>query len=315
MKKITRGLVLSAAAGAAVYVGFAAFSDWRHVRESLSRFYWPRFGLALALAFSNYLVRFVKWHYYLGRLGVRIPRSRSLCIFLAGFTLTVTPGKIGEVVKSYFLRESDGVPMARTAPVVVAERMTDLIALVLLAATGALTYEVGRRGLVVGGVLVAGFLAVLSSDRLMHVLLRPLGKKALELYESMATLSRPAPLAVATALSVVAWASECLAFWVVVRGFPPAQPSVGLASFIYASMTIAGALSFLPGGLGVTEAGMTGLLATMVPGVDRATAFAATFVVRLATLWFGVLVGIAALALFQRRHHVAVDLATARPPA
>src|SRR5262249_48620202 len=148
---------------AAVYVGFAAWSDWRHVRASLSQFRLSGFALALVLASSNYLVRFAKWHYYLGRLGITIPRSRSLCIFLAGFTLTVTPGKIGEVVKSYFLRESDGVPMARTAPVVVAERMTDLIALILLAATGALSYEVGRRGLVLGGGLVAGFLAVVSS--------------------------------------------------------------------------------------------------------------------------------------------------------
>ncbi len=314
MKRVTRGLILSAAGGAVVYVAFAAYANWERVREDLALFNWWLFGAALALAASNYLVRFVKWHYYLGRLGLAVPRGRSLCIFLSGFTLTVTPGKMGEVIKSYLLRESDGAPMARTAPVVVAERLTDLIALILLAATGALTYEVGWGGIAAGAALVVGFLAALSSERLMHALLRPLGKKALELYDSMTILVKPAPLLIATVLSVVAWACECMAFYLVIRGFPGVRASVGLATFIYASMTIAGALSFLPGGLGVTEVGMTALLAKLAH-TDKSVAFAATFVVRLATLWFGVAVGMVALAIFQRRHHVAVDLAAETPPA
>jgi uncharacterized membrane protein YbhN (UPF0104 family) len=315
MKRVIRGLVLSVAAGVVVYVAFAAWSDWGHVRDQLARFDWRLLGAAMLLAAANYLIRFVKWQYYLGRLGVNVPRGRSLCIFLAGFTLTVTPGKMGEVVKSYFLRESDRVPMARTAPVVVAERVTDLIALTLLAATGALTYRAGLRGIIAGAVLVAIFLLVVSSSRLMHLFLRPLPKKAVELYESMQVLVRPAPLCVATALSVLAWACECMAFWVVIRGFPGAAASLGLATFIYASMTIAGAISFLPGGLGVTEGGMTLLLKQLARGVTEPTAFAATFVVRLATLWFAVAVGLGAMIIFQRRHRVAVDLASATPPA
>src|SRR5262249_27844389 len=212
MKRVTRGLILSAAGGAVVYVAFAAFANWQRVREDLALFNWWLFGAALALAASNYLIRFVKWHYYLGRLGLSVPRGRSLCIFLSGFTLTVTPGKLGEVVKSYFLRESDGVPMAKTAPIVVAERLTDLIALVLLAAGGALLYEIGSRGILVGGALVAVFLVVVSSQRLMRAILSRLPKKIGELYDSMVSLVRPAPLAVATVLSLLAWACECLAF-------------------------------------------------------------------------------------------------------
>ena len=142
----------------------------------------------------------------------------------------------------------------------------------------------------------------------MRALLRPLPKKLSELYDSMVVLVRPAPLAVATVLSVGAWACECLAFWVVIHGFAGAQVSVGLATAIYAGSTIAGAVS--PGGLGVTELGMTTALVAM-GHMDKANAFGATFIVRLATLWFAVLVGMAALGIFQRRHHVAVDLAPA----
>src|SRR5207248_2162695 len=85
------------------------------------------------------------WELYLRRLGVRIPLRDSFGIFLSGFSLTVTPGKIGEVLKSYLLREVHGVPMARTAPIVIAERLTDLVALAALALVGVGALAGGER--------------------------------------------------------------------------------------------------------------------------------------------------------------------------
>ena len=130
---------------------------------------------------------------------------------------------------------------------------------------------------------------------------RRVGHKVEEAYESMATLVQPTPLLVATVLSTIAWFCECAGFYLIIGGFPGAFASLHTATFIYASMTIAGALSFLPGGLGVTEAGMTGLLARLGRGIDGAVAVGATFVTRLCTLWFAVLVGFVALLWLRRR--------------
>ena len=76
---------------------------------------------------------------------------------------------------------------------------------------------------------------------------------------------------------------------------------LGLAVVIYAGTTIAGALSFLPGGLGVTEGAMTLALVEGAAHFDRASAVAATLLTRLATLWFAVVLGIGFLALARRR--------------
>src|SRR5262249_51363711 len=84
---------------------------------------------ALALASLNYAFRFVRWEYYLRLLSVRVARLPSFGIFLSGFALTVTPGKVGEVLKSFLLKEAYDVPVARTAPIVIAERLTDLLSL------------------------------------------------------------------------------------------------------------------------------------------------------------------------------------------
>jgi uncharacterized membrane protein YbhN (UPF0104 family) len=316
--KLSRALTLSAAAGAAVYLAIAAYTGAAKVGDSLARYAWSTAALALALASANYLLRFAKWELYLRRLGVRIPLGDSLRIFLAGFSLTVTPGKIGEVLKAYLLREAHGVPMARTAPTVLAERATDLVALVVLAVGGADALGGGRLLLWIASGLVAAMVGCAAWPRLTHALIDVAARlpvvgraapKLREFYDATAILLAPTPLALATLISIAAWACECVAFWVVLRGFS-VEISLSLCTFIYAAMTIAGALSFLPGGLGVQEGGMIKLLVATAHGLDQATAVAATFVTRVCTLWFAVLIGIVAVTLSQRR--APVNLAALR---
>jgi uncharacterized protein (TIRG00374 family) len=314
--RLGRTLALAAAAGALFYVGFAAYSGFHKVVDALEHYAWATAAGALTLAAINYLLRFLKWELYLRRLGVRIPIRDSFGIFLSGFSLTVTPGKIGEVLKSYLLREAHGVPMARTAPIVVAERLTDLVALAALALIGVGALAGGERIAWVALALVGVAVAVVASERLAHAVINLVGAmpgvgklapKLREFYAATKELLAPTPLVLATLLSIVAWLCECVAFWLVLRGFAGADASLKLCTFIYATMTIAGALSFLPGGLGVQEIGMVKLLIAQAHGVSEPMAAAATFVTRLCTLWFAVIIGVVALVIMQRRTHV--DLA------
>jgi uncharacterized membrane protein YbhN (UPF0104 family) len=316
--KLLWRVVLGLGAGVAVYVGFSIWADARRVAEALAAFAWPAAAAALGLAAANYAVRFLRWQYYLRTLGLAVPAGESALVFLAGFSLTVTPGKLGEAVKALLLRESRGIPATRTAPIVVAERFTDLVGLLLLAAVGVFTFDVDRRFLAAGAALCALGLAAVSIRPLQDPLLRAAARlpglraaapKLAEFYRTTAELLRPAPLLAAVALSVVSWFFECVAFWVVVRGFAAADVRLQAAPFIYAAMTVAGALSFLPGGLGVTEAGMLALLTTLGTGTGRGVATAATFVTRLCTLWFAVALGLAALAFFTRRGRLALPRA------
>jgi uncharacterized protein (TIRG00374 family) len=311
--KLGRTLALGAAAGGLFYVAFACWSGLPKVLFSLRSFSWSAAAAALALAALNYVFRFFKWELYLRRLGVRIPFVDSFTIFISGFSLTVTPGKVGEVLKAYLLREVHGVPMARTAPTVVAERLTDLIALALLALVGVGALAGGERVAYVALALVAVALLIVASERLAQgtidlvgavPLVGKLAPKLREFYGATKTLLAPAPLVIATLLSLAAWMAECLAFWIVLCGFPGAQASLKLCTFIYATMTIAGALSFLPAGLGVQEIGMVKLLVAQARNLTEATATAATFITRVCTLWFAVLLGAVALVIVQRRARV-----------
>ena len=320
MKGLVGRVALGVAAGVAVYVGFSIWANARQVAEALGHFRWSLAALACLLAAGNYLVRFGRWQYYLRVLGLRVAPRDSLLVFLAGFSLTVTPGKLGEAVKAFLLRASHGYSVARTAPVVVAERVTDLLALLLLALAGVFHFDVDRRFLVAGAALVLGGVLVVSIDPLAEAALavaarlpgvRRFAPKLREMHAATAELLHPRPLLLATLISTASWFLECLAFWVVVQGFPGALLPLRAATFIYAAMTIAGALSFLPGGLGVTEAGMLALLVKFGVGLTRGSAAAATFVTRACTLWFAVAIGLPALALYARRKHVAVPVLAA----
>ncbi|HVV81772.1 MAG TPA: lysylphosphatidylglycerol synthase transmembrane domain-containing protein [Kofleriaceae bacterium] len=294
----------------AVVAAFALVGDVRAVRDRLDGFAWWALAAALGLALVNYLLRFVRWQLYLRDRRVLVPAGPSALVFVAGFSMGITPGKVGELLKAYLLRELRGVPVTSTAAVVINERVNDLLALLVVATIGVAVHGVAGSVVVAAGVVIGlAFVFLLWRDLATAVIdlvtrparLRPLRPRLVELHADLVALSRPSVLVWSTALAMGAWAAEGTGFALVVNGFPGAHIALGLALVIYAATTIAGAISFLPGGLGVTEGAMTLLLVRKATGVDKGTATAATLVTRFATLWFAVALGAVALFVVRRR--------------
>lgn len=297
-------IIIALGAGAYVMVG-----DVRNLGGRLGDFAWSAFAFALALALANYAIRFLRWELYLRHQRVRVPLKSSVLVFGSGLSLSITPGKVGELVKSFLLRELHGVPVTATAPIVVAERVTDLLALVTLALIGVAAYGVQTAVVLGAALLIAIGLVLLAwpspARALIDLLTTPRRVRRYrpqlhDLYDQLVTLCRPKLLIIATAIALPAWAAECVGFSAIVNAFPGARVDLGLAMVIYAATTIAGALSFLPGGLGVTEGAMAILLVQSAAALDRGTALDATLLTRIATLWFAVLLGLAMLALARR---------------
>ncbi len=293
------------------------FVDVERLDDALEGYAWSAVALALALSTANYALRFLKWELCLGWLGVRqegpgnapeLTRGRSALIYAGGLSMSVTPGKVGEVLRSVLLRSSDGVSGSRTAPIVVADRLTDLVALVLLSLIGIARFREYLPVVVVTAALVVGALLVLGSPRLLHAVLPAVGRLGLhslterleKAIDSSAVLLRPRALLLLSAISVVGWGMECVGYYVVLRGFAGVEPDLAVSAFLWATTTLIGAVSFLPGGLGATEGSLAVLATRLVPGVTAPIAVASTLLIRAATLWFALLIGGAALAVFLR---------------
>jgi uncharacterized membrane protein YbhN (UPF0104 family) len=272
----------------AVAVGLGLYADFGRLGDELRSFRWELFPLALALTALNYLLRFWRWQRYLARLSIAVPAGRSFAIFVAGLSGTITPAKLGEVLKCVLLKRGFEVPVRRSVPIVLAERVTDATGVVVIAlAAGAGTERWPLIALAVAGV-VATVVVVRS----------PLLERFAGLGEApgaaRALLGTPLLLGM-TALSAASWFCECLAAYVCVRGL---RLDLSLADtvVVFSLGSLAGALSFLPGGLGVAETSMTGLI-QVLSDASRAAAVAATVLIRLATLWFAVALGLVGLGV------------------
>jgi len=315
---LRRNLLLFLGLGLLVFLGLAVWGGIREVWATFLGFFWAYMPLALSFTALNYVLRWWKWHYYLRRLGIRDVRvGDSALLFTAGMTMAVTPGKMGEVFKSYLLKELNGTPMSLSAPIVVAERLTDGLGMLLIAGAGLSRYSYGWPVFALL-LLLAGLFIALAQNRPLALRLlvwaerfrlgRRFGGPLRNLYESTYHLLGWKPLLWMTAQSAVSWFGECVAFYYVLLGLgAPAGPDLLLqASFIFAAGTLLGLVSFLPGGLVVTDVSYAGLLVAMdvfhnLGSQAEAAAATASFLIRLFTLWFGVGLGVLALFILTRR--------------
>ncbi len=322
-------IILSVIFGVLVIAGLGLFTDLGKLGESLRDFNWALVPAILGLTLFNYLLRFLKWDYYVHLVSDnRISKRDSGLVFFSGFTMVMTPGKVGELLKAYLLRQVNGTPIAVGSPIVVAERMSDGIAMILLAVLGfgLLILFGGQTAAanffwpILALVLLAyiAIIAVARNRKLANLIFTWLGRFKLiagqmhhlqDLFESSNRLLSPRALFIASGLGFISWAGECLAFFLVMLGlgFPPSWNMLFITTFILGATSVAGAASGLPGGLGVADAGIAGLLIVLVappfvsPAISRDTAIAATLLIRIATLWFGVCVGLVFMLLFHLR--------------
>ncbi len=311
MSRLGRQLTAGVAAGVLVVIGAALYADAAALARALGAFEPLWLVPALGLVSVGYAVRVWKWDLYLRRLGVALPKRYSATLFVAGMVMGITPAKVGEVLKSFLLKQSHGVPVAHTAPIVIAERLTDLIALLVLTVWGVVAFGRGHAVVYAVAALTVGGIALLGWPRPARAVLRWTGRVPIlqratptleRAYESMLALLGLRLLTVTALLSVVAWSCEATATWLLINAFPGADATWGQATFVFALSTIAGAVSMLPGGLGLTEGSMIGLLyGAMHVTPSKQVATAATLVVRFCTLWYGVLLGGGALASLRRR--------------
>jgi len=265
--------------------------------------------VALSLSLSNLLLRFLRWHRYLHSVHPGTPALHSLSIYFSGFALTASPGKLGELIRSVFLKKQ-GVRYTDSVAVFFSDRLSDLIAVLALVAVGLWKYDVGRLSLLVVGVVAvmvfiltrapsfASAFATWSENR-AHPRLRELLLALPRMIGSVRQCVTGYNLILGFALGVLAWASQGAALYCLAT-FMGAHITMPEAVFVHSLSILAGALSLLPGGIGATDLTMAGML--MLYQLDAPQAVACAILLRLITLWFAIALGVIALKHVHGHH-------------
>ena len=278
-------------------------ADIDRVSGALETFQWWMLIPVCGLTLLNYALRFVKWHYLLRRLNVDMPLRDDAWNFTAGLAMVISPGKAGELLKPYVVRERTGVPMATTVPALVTERLTDGIAMLILAGISVSAYAADKIHYVtIPAAVIATGLGILAHEGLSMATVKMLGRlpglrgvseKMQEMLVSLRSCLAPAPLLLTIVLSVVAWGAECWGYQLIFHGLGFTDVGLDVCVFLYAFATVAG--SAMPGGLGVADGVLAGGASTLIAGISQPVSVAAAILIRICTLWIGVAMGAFAL--------------------
>ena len=322
-------LVLAVIAATAV----SLFTDIDQVFIAIAKLSWQIWALILMLSLVNYLLRYWRWHLYIAHQhhccsqpgqayshhsdqGQSLVENQNqnqnptlnhyqhLLIYIAGFALTMTPGKAGEAMRSLYLKQH-GISHQRSISALLVERIMDLLTILVLAALGFL-FLPGAQAQLAAVVTVVIITVCIVAVKLPKawVLNRSWFKKMpLKLQQAFAFIAQtldnandllsPKFFLMGMAIGLLAWFCEAYGLYLVMQAFDIEKSTLFLALAIYGVGILIGAISFLPGGLGGTEASMIFLLLKL--GFVQPAAVAITLICRLATLWFAVLLGVIAM--------------------
>ena len=298
------GLFALVAAG---IVSLALATGWQETLAQIDKLTGLQFLMLLGLSLINYGFRGLRWHLFARRLGLPTRLVQDLRHFLGGFAMSVTPGRVGELVRMRWLRRETGWPFERTAPLVLVDRASDLMSMALILAIAITFSAAGIAGAVpvAIGALIAAFIAtrpVLLSGmatavyRLTGILPR-LFARVRTAARSLARFSNPWVMLAAAALGLIGWMAEGYAFYLLLMWM---GSDVGFWSAIgiFVFATLVGGLTGAPGGVGGAEAAMIGLL--MLESVPLEMSLPATLIIRITTLWFAIGIGLAVFPFAER---------------
>lgn len=306
-----RDVLLLAGLFVLVIAGLASLAiatGWEETVAQIKRLEAWQIAALLGLSLVNYLFRGLRWHLFARRLGLRTHLTQNLRHFIGGFAMSVTPGRVGELVRMRWLRRETGWSFERTAPLVLIDRASDLIAMALILALAITLSATGING-ALPVVLVALIAAFVTTRPVLLAGLATYSYKATGIAQrlfarvrtaarSLARFSNPWILTGASVLGLIGWLAEGVAFYYLLLWM---GADIGLwhAVAIFVFSTLAGGLTGAPGGVGGAEAAM--ILLLNLQGVPLEVSAPATLIIRVTTLWFAIGIGFLVFPLAERQ--------------
>ena len=287
-----------------LYFIFLVISDLGEVYAQLNKMDTSYLPIILLLIPLCWIVLFTRWNLLLKNSNVYVPVKDNLKIYLSGFALSITPGKVGELIKSQLLKNKFGIPREKTAPIVLVEQLYNIIGIIGVSILGIWYFEFGTQIILIAASLLGITLILISSKRLFEKFLTLLSRiKFLSQYTSAFSNSydvlrkstRGWVVVYASALSIAFWLIESVIAYFVLLSFGVNHIEFLSVITTYTSSIILGVASFLPLGIGVVEGSLAGFFT--LQGVDVSIALTLVIFIRIFTRWIAVSVGFVSLKL------------------
>ena len=313
-KKIINWIVTVIILSVLFYIFFVLFTGADEVfnaMEQMNLFYIP---VILGIVFLAYLIRGFRWNYYLHKIGVKVSQGEGQWLYFSGLSMLITPMMLSGAIKVGLVKARHGEPISSSFPIVIVERLTDLIGMVILIIIAGIVlaifdvnpyyigftlfvicFLVGAIGILRNKTICEGFITWLGKGEWRKKAQEPLQKA----YTTIYSLLSPRMLIMGSTIGFVSWAVQWFAFYMVLLGIG-IELGMMETMFIFAFPSVLGVISQLPGGIGAEEGGMLALM--LMAGEESGISVAAILMYRILTLWFGLLLGIIALKYYTAKY-------------
>ena len=300
--KLDNRLILVLVAVVVIYAIFLFISDFSIISEKISNFKINYLPLILFFVSASWIPLIIKWHFLLKNSEVDVPLTKSIAIFFSGVAFEITPGQIGALIKSQILKTSYNIPRTKTVPIVIVEKVYDLIGAILASVIGIIILGMEFYLIIIaisGLVVIFFFMYHKPASELFFNRITKLKffSKYIEnisgFYETVQKSTNVRAATICILLALAYWFMVSAAAYYTLISFDVNILDYLKVLAIYSTSTLLGAISFIPAGIGITEGSIAGLFT--LNGIDVSTALILAVMIRIFTLWYSVSVGFIAL--------------------
>ena len=253
---------------------------------------------------ASWIPLILKWDYLLKKNSIHIPIKSSILIWLSGSALSITPGQVGELIKSQLLKNIFNIPRSKTAPIIFVDKFYDLTGAIIASIIGIIILDIDFK-LIILSIIVLGIIFFLIYYRpVFEFFLKKITKlkffskyseNITESYEIVKNSTSYKTASISISLSIIYWIMIASSVYLILLAFDIHSINFLQSIATYPASVLIGVASFIPGGVGVTEGSLAGLF--VLQGMDISLALIVSIFIRVFTLWFSVSVGFIGLKL------------------
>ena len=300
--KLDNRLILILVAVVGIYAIFLFVSDYNIISEKISNFKINYLPLILFFVSASWIPLIIKWHFLLKNSEVDIPLTKSIAVFFSGVAFEITPGQIGALIKSQILKTSYNIPRTKTVPIVIVEKVYDLIGAILASVIGIIILGMEIYLIAIAISVLAFIFFFMYHKPASKLFFNRITKlkffsKHIEnisgFYEIVQKSTNVRAATICILLALAYWFMVSAAAYYTLISFDVNILDYLKVLAIYSTSTLLGAISFIPAGIGITEGSIAGLFT--LNGIDVSTALILAVMIRIFTLWYSVSVGFIAL--------------------
>ena len=283
------------------YIGFIAYSDFNKFSSNLGQFKIELLPIVLSFSFISYLIMGIRQKFLLKKLGINLKIYESILLYFSGLTMIITPGGLGEAIKSYYLKKKYGISISKTFPLVLIERFHDLVVLVSVIGITLIFLQINEvliLELIILPLIIITYLILKTRTLFKKIInflirIRKLEKifgKILESYDGIFQMLESRTTIISWGIGLVSQIFYILSIYFIFLGFDIDLGIIFTTEIVYSSI-LYGAISLLPGGVGLTEISTVNFL--MDKGIEISLATSIIIMVRMVTIWFATVIGLA----------------------